>query len=127
MIWLHKLLSPKFWVEAFTFYGGGSSGGGGSSTTKSVTTNLPEYAQPFYEELLKQSGKQIYETDAAGKVTGVKDYVPYTGERVAGFTPEQQAVQTEVSQMTTPDQFATAESTLGTVGQQAGAASRRNG
>lgn len=124
MIWLHKLLSPKFWVEAFTFYGGGSSGGGGSSTTKSVTTNLPEYAQPFYEELLKQSGKQVYTTDSQGKVTGVKPYQKYTGPRVATFSPEQKAVQTEVSQMTTPGQFATAESTLGTVGQQAGAASQ---
>lgn len=124
MIWLHKLLSPKFWVEAFTFYGGGSSGGGGGGTTKSVTTNLPEYAQPFYEELLKQSGKQIYETGPSGEVTGVKQYQPYTGNRVAGFTPEQQAVQTEVAGMTTPGQFQTAAGTLGTVGQQAGTAAQ---
>lgn len=123
-MWLHKILNPKFLVEMFTFYGGGSSGGGGSSTSKSVTTNLPEYAQPFYEELLKQSGKQIYETGASGEVTGVKQYQPYTGNRVAGFTPEQQAVQTEVAQMTTPGQFQTAAGTLGTVGQQAGTAAQ---
>jgi hypothetical protein len=63
-MWLHKILNPKFLVEMFTFYGGGKGGGGGGGAqeTKSVTTNLPEYAQPFYEELLKQSGKQIYET-----------------------------------------------------------------
>ena len=34
-------------------YGGGSGGG----TTKSTTTNLPEYAQPFYEELMKQAAQ----------------------------------------------------------------------
>jgi hypothetical protein len=106
--------------DFFTFWGGGSSGGGGSSETKSVTTNLPEYAQPFYEELLKQSGKQVYQTDSSGKVTGVKEFQPYTGQRVAPFSPEQQAVQTEVSGMQTPGQFQTAESMLGTVGSQAG-------
>jgi hypothetical protein len=124
MIWLHKLLSPKFWVEAFTFYSGGGSGGGGSSTTKSVTTNLPEYAKPFYEELLKQSGKQIYETDSSGKVTGVKKYEKYPKQRLAKFTPEQQAVQQEVAGMTTPGGFETAAGTLGTVGSQAGSAAQ---
>jgi hypothetical protein len=75
-------------VEAFTFYGGGSKGGGGNSTQTSYSTNLPEYAKPYYQELLKQTGKEIYTTDDKGNVTGVKDYVPYTGERVAGFTQD---------------------------------------
>jgi hypothetical protein len=114
-------------VEAFTFYGGGKGGGGGGAPqeTKSVTTNLPEYAQPFYEELLKQSGKQVYETDASGKVTGVKQFQPYTGQRVAPFSTEQQAVQQEVAGMTTPGAFQTASGTLGTVGQQAGTAAQQ--
>jgi hypothetical protein len=38
-------------------YGGGKGGGGGKQETTSYSTNLPEYAKPFYEELLKQSGK----------------------------------------------------------------------
>lgn len=101
-------------VEAFTFYGGGSKGGGGASTQTSYSTNLPEYAKPYYEELLKQTGKQVYTTDEAGNVTGVKPYVPYTGERVAGFTPEQLAVQSEVAGMTTPGGFGTAARGLGT-------------
>lgn len=104
-------------------YGGGKGGGGGGGTTKSVTTNLPEYAKPFYEELLKQSGKQIYKTDSSGKVTGVKDYNPYKGERVAGFTPEQQAIQAEVAGMQTPGGFQQAGQRLGTVAGQAGGAS----
>ena len=101
---------------------GGGSGGGGNTTSTSTTTNLPEYAKPFYEELLKQSGKAVYETDSSGKVTGVKEYEPYTGERVAGFTPEQEAVQTEVAGMTAPGGFKTAGSQLGTVGGIAGTA-----
>jgi len=124
MISFHKILSTIIGLnqDFFTFYKGG--GGGGTTESKSVTTNLPEYAQPFYEELLKQSGKQIYETDSSGAVTGVKQFQPYTGQRVAPFSTEQQAVQQEVSQMTTPGQFATASGTLGTVGQQAGTAAQ---
>ena len=55
-------------VEAFTFYSGGGSSGGGSSapqTSTSYSTNLPEYAKPYYEELMKltedKSLKQIIE------------------------------------------------------------------
>ena len=102
-------------VEAFTFYGGGSKGGGGGNTTQtSYSTNLPEYAKPFYEELLKQTGKQVYQTDASGNVTGVQEYKPYTGERVAGFTPEQEKVQTEVAGLTAPGGFGRAATGLGT-------------
>jgi hypothetical protein len=103
-------------VEAFTFYGGGSKGGGGggNTTQTSYSTNLPEYAKPFYEELLKQTGKQVYQTDSAGNVTGVQEYKPYTGERVADFTPEQKAVQSEVAGLTTPGGFGRAATGLGT-------------
>jgi hypothetical protein len=113
--------------DFFTFYGGGGKGGGGGGAPQqstSYSTNLPEYAKPFYEELLKQSGKQIYETDSSGAVTGVKKYVPYTGDRLADFTTEQQAVQQEVSGMQTPGGFQTASGTLGTVGSQAGTAAQ---
>lgn len=114
-----KLFNLFSWVtdlvEAFTFYGGGSKGGGGGNTTQtSYSTNLPEYAKPYYEELLKQTGKQVYSTDAEGNVTGVQPYTPYTGERVAGFTPEQLKVQSEVAGMTTPGGFGTAARGLGT-------------
>ena len=113
-----KLFNLFTWVqnlvEAFTFYGGGSKGGGGGNTTQtSYSTNLPEYAKPFYEELLKQTGKQVYQTDAEGNVTGVQPYVPYTGERVAGFTPEQSKVQTEVAGLTAPGGFGRAATGLG--------------
>jgi hypothetical protein len=100
-------------VEAFTFYGGGDGGGGGGTTTStSYSTNLPEYAQPFYEELLKQAGKQSFTTDPSGNVTGIKPYVPYTDQRVALFTPEQTAIQQQVAGLQTPGQFAQASQGL---------------
>jgi hypothetical protein len=102
-------------VESFTFYGGSKGGGGPSNTTQtSYSTNLPEYAKPYYEELLKQTGKQVYTTDSSGNVTGVKEFTPYTGERLAGFTPEQIAYQSEVAGMKTPGGFGTAATGLGT-------------
>jgi hypothetical protein len=101
-------------VEAFTFYGGGSpsGGGGGPQTSTSYSTNLPEYAKPYYEELMKQSAKQVYSTDA-GSVNGVKGMPVYTGERIAGFTPGQEAIQTKVAGMTQPGGFGAASTGLG--------------
>jgi hypothetical protein len=107
-------------VEAFTFYGGSSGGGGGGSqTSTSYSTNLPEYAKPYYEELLKQTGKQVYTTDPSGAVTGVKGYTPYPGERVAGFTPGQEAIQRETMGLALPDQFGQSKTGL-TTGQAMG-------
>ena len=103
-------------VETFTFYSGGGSSGGGSSapqTSTSYSTNLPEYAKPYYEELMKQSAKQVYSTDA-GSVDGVKGMPVYTGDRIAGFTPGQESVQREVSSLTMPGGFGLASSGLGT-------------
>ena len=93
-------------------YGGGSSG---TQQGKSTTTNLPEYAQPFYEELMKQTAQQTYTTDPSGNVTGVKEFTPYTADRLAGFTPQQQAVQQGVMGLQTPGQFGAANTTIGNV------------
>jgi len=102
-------------VESFTFYGGGKGGGGGggSQQSTSYSTNLPEYAKPYYEQLLKETGKQVYSTNAAGDVTGVKEMPTYTGERIAGFTPGQEAVQSQVAGMARPGQFGAASAGLG--------------
>jgi len=114
-----KLLNMFNWLEGligfFTLGVGGSKGGSSAPTTQtSYSTNLPEYAKPFYEELLKQSGQQIYKTDASGAVTGVKEFIPYTGSRVADFTPRQEAVQTQTAALTQPGQFGAATTGLGT-------------
>jgi len=78
----------------------GGGGGGSQQTTSTGTTyssNLPEYAKPYYEELLKQGGKQVYSTDSSGYVTGVKPQVPFTGDRLAGFTDQQKILQGQVA------------------------------
>ena len=63
-----------------------SKGGGGGTQpvqqTKSTVTssNLPEYARPFFERLMQSA-----ESEAG------RPYTPYGGPRLAGFTPEQEA------------------------------------
>jgi hypothetical protein len=102
-------------VEAFTFYGGGDGGGGGGGTTQSTSysTNLPEYAQPYYQELMKQTGKAVYATDPSGNVTGVNSMPIYGGSRIAGFNPEQIQTQQNVMNMQQPGGFGSATSGLG--------------
>ena len=54
-------------------------GSGGPSEVTQITTNLPEYARPYFEEML---GRTVYET--------VRPYEGYTGQRIADFTPYEQ-------------------------------------
>lgn len=102
---------PDLPTEAFKHVGdkrikpeGG--GGGPSNTTSTVTqTNLPAYAQPYFTELLKQTGRNVFATDSSGRVTGIKPYEAYQGERTAGFSPLQQQTQEEIAGLQTPEQF----------------------
>lgn len=103
---------------------GGS--GGGSQTSTSTSTNLPTYAQPYYQELLKQSGKNIFTTDDKGYVTGVKG---------AGELPQQKRVGMQdltkrgiagIAGLETPGQFAKATEGL-TSTQQLGMDTARQG
>jgi hypothetical protein len=78
---------------------GGGKGGSKSAppapANQTVTqTNLPEYARPYFENLLNRSQALSYQ-----------QYQPYSGPRIAGFTPEQQALQTEIGGLNTPGQF----------------------
>lgn len=61
-------------------YNGG--GGGGQTTSTQYTSNLPEYAKPYFEDIM-------------GRAQGASltPYQQYGGERVAGFSPYQQASQ----------------------------------
>jgi len=105
--WLHSL------VGYFTFNMGGGSGGGQTSTGTTYTSNIPEYAKPFFEQALVETGKNVFNTDSTGSVTGVKPMPTYTGDRVAGFTPGQTAVQGQIAGLTQPGGFATADTGLG--------------
>lgn len=105
--WVDKL------VSYFTFNFGGGGGGSQTSTGTTYTSNLPEYAKPFFEQALVSAGKNVFETGPGGEVTGVKPMPTYTGERVAGFTPGQEAIQRETMGLTAPGGFRTAETGLG--------------
>jgi hypothetical protein len=100
--------------EAFKKEGGSlklyKKGGGGSSapapTNTSVTqTNLPEYARPYFENLLNRTQAQSYQ-----------GYTPYGGPRIAGFTPEQQGIQQDFANLQTPGQFGQATSGMQATG-----------
>lgn len=58
--------------------------GGGAPKTQvvkqtSTTSNIPEYARPYFEELLQR-----------GRTESTKPYQAYEGERIAGFDPTEQ-------------------------------------
>jgi hypothetical protein len=101
----------RFVTEFLTLSFGG--GGGGNSTGTTYTSNIPEYAKPYYQELLKQTGKETFKTDAAGNVTGIKDYVPYEGERLAEQTDQQKALAEQYANLQTPGGFADAAAGTG--------------
>jgi len=103
-------INPRTGLVEFKGKGGGGSSAPQENTT--YTSDLPEYAKPFYEELLKQSGKQTYTTDASGNVTGVKTDTPYAGDRVAGFTDLQERVQTDVAGMSPRGEFDLAQTNI---------------
>ena len=86
---------------------------GGSDVTKSEVSqsNLPEYARPYFENLMQRSGSLL-----------TQDYTPYGQERIAGFTPGQQQVQQGILGMQTPGQFGAASGLASDVAQRAIAA-----
>lgn len=86
MISLHNWLLQL--ISTFMFYGSGS-GGGGSTTSTNYSSNLPEYAKPYYQTLMN---------DASGELN--KPYVPNPNGTVAGFTPMQSAAQQQVAGLT---------------------------
>lgn len=81
----------------------GKGGGGGGPppaqqvTSTTTTSNLPEYAQPYFENLMQRAQAESY-----------RQYTPYGAERIAGFTPEQQQIQQEALNLQTPGEFGTA-------------------
>ena len=82
-----------------TYEGGG--GGGGEQTSTSYQTNLPEYAQPYYEEMM-----------ARVQAESITPYQAYTGDRVAGFSPEQTTAMQGIYGLQAPSGMAAAESGL---------------
>jgi hypothetical protein len=87
--------------------GGGSSGGGGSPQPTQSTTyssNVPEYARPYVENMLQSAQAQIYSDD----MTTFRPYIPYSknvNDYFAGFSPLQKSAQQAAYYMQAPSQF----------------------
>jgi len=99
-------------------YGGG--GGGGSAPaqaaaptqTNVMNTNIPEYAQPYVENMLNAAQAQIYKPD----MTGFNEYTPYSNDPtkyVAGFSPLQQQAQSAAANLQTPGSYGAAQGITG--------------
>lgn len=112
--WIIKVLEPFYFNTllpymsnmGFILYGKGGGDSSPAPTNQTVTqTNLPEYARPYFENLLKRSQALSYQ-----------QYQPYGGARIQGFTPEQRAVQAETLGLETPGQFQQASQAMSGIG-----------
>jgi hypothetical protein len=98
-------------------YGGGGGGGGspapsGPTQTNVMNTNIPEYAQPYVENMLNAAQAQIYKPD----MTGFNEYTPYSNDPtkyVAGFSPLQQQAQSAAANLQTPGAYGAAQGITG--------------
>lgn len=109
--WLDSL------VGFFTFSFGGDSPAPAPTQTTVQNTNIPEYAQPYVENMLNAAQAQIYNPSG----TGFNPYVPYSTDPtkyVAGFSPLQMMAQSGTAGLTLPGQYAPATAqALGATGQ----------
>ena len=74
-------------------------------TTTSTTSNLPEYARPYFENLMNRAQAESY-----------RPYQPYQAERIADFAPGQISAQQETAGLRAPTQFAGATQLTGLSG-----------
>lgn len=103
------------WEGRRTPFGGSGGGGGGPTQTTTYSTNIPEYARPYVENMLQSTQAQIYNED----MTGFRPYQPYSSnveDYVAGFSPLQQSAQQAAYYMQAPQQFGAATGLAGASG-----------
>jgi len=117
------IYKQKLFADGGVLRDSGGGGGGGSpqpSQTTVQNTNIPEYAQPYVENMLNAAQAQIYKPD----MTGFNPYTPYSNnptDYVAGFSPLQQQAQSAAANLQVPGsmgvaQGMTAAGTLGAMG-----------
>ena len=92
--------------------GGGKQPSQTSSTSEVTTTNVPKYLAPYLTDLAQRA-------QAESKTP----YQAYGGQRIAGFTPDQQAAFGNIAGMTSPGEYDAAGGMFGGMaGMGAGAA-----
>jgi len=80
--------------------------GGGPSKQEVTQTNLPEYAKPYFQDLLGAAGAETFTRDpVTGQMTGLQPYTPYGGQRIQDFTENQMQTQQNIMGMQAPGQF----------------------
>jgi hypothetical protein len=87
-------------------------GGGGSAPApqdqKMITTDLPEYAEPYFRRLMQR-----------GEAESLQGYTPYGGQRLAYFSPDEltsQAMARGFGRAGTPQEFTDASARYGAQG-----------
>ena len=108
--------------------GGGSSPAPAPSSTTSYSTNVPEYAQPYVENMLNAAQAQIYNNG----MSSFNPYVPYStdpSKYIASFSPMQQQAQSGAANLNLPANYGLATGQtlgaglqMGALGQQMGGA-----
>ena len=103
-------------------HGGGAPSGTPTSNTTN-TSNIPEYAQPYVENMLGATQKQLFNTttDASGNttLTSPKEYVPYSNDPTkyfAGPSDLQTQAYGQAQDLGTPDQYGQATGLAGMAG-----------
>ena len=86
---------------------GGSNSNPAPQQVTTTTSNLPEYARPYFERLLNVG---------QGLTLGNLDPPTFDRDRIAGFTPQQQQVQQDILGQRTPGEFGTAANLAQTAG-----------
>jgi hypothetical protein len=106
--------------------GKGGGGGGGAQQVTSTTSNIPEYARPYVENMLQSAQTQIYNDD----MTSFRPYEAYSSDPnkyFAEFSPMQQQAQQATYNLQTPGQFGLGSELAGQAGiQSLGAQQRAN-
>ena len=85
--------------------GGGGGGGHTTSEVKSTTTTVPEYLKPYLTDVARKAQAETQ-----------TPYQAYGGQRIEGFSPEQQAAMGNIAGMTSPGELNAAGGMFGSMG-----------
>lgn len=94
------------WLQARKFRDSG--GGGGDTESTSYQTNLPEYAEPYYKEMMARTQEE-----------SLRPYEQFEGPRIAGFSQAQQQAQQNILDLESPASMGQASQLLAQAGQRA--------
>ena len=108
MSFFNFFFNPLTWVKLTTFSIDFGDDTPAPQQNTTVTTNIPDYAQPYVENMLGATQRQLFNFDANGNMSGIKPYQPYStnmNDYVAGFSPLQQRAQQGAGNLRLPGQF----------------------